>query len=268
MIHAWWDEAADGPANMAADELLAAESLRRSTVLVRLYGWSPTTVSLGAFQRFDEACGVAEISGVPIVRRPSGGGAIVHGSDLTYAAAVPKTHPWGATPQLLYDAFHDAMAEALRELGIAATPWRPSEGISADPVRGGGEEPFFCFDRRSSGDLVMLLDDPSYAGRGRKIMGSAQRRLEGVVLQHGSLLVQGNAGVTGRARHPGVAELSAPAAFEAARARPLVRRWLEIVAAGLGGGVIEEAGGFLPSFAGEVGEKSSRFRDERWTRRR
>jgi lipoate-protein ligase A len=253
---------------MAADELLAAEAVRRSAVLVRLYGWAPTTVSLGAFQRFDDAGRVAEILGVPIVRRPSGGGAIVHGSDLTYAAAVPKTHPWGAAPQLLYDALHGAMAAALGELGIAAKPWRPREDGSAEPVRSGGEEPFFCFDRRSSGDLVMLPDVPPDNGRGQKVMGSAQRRLEGVVLQHGSLLIEGNAQVTGRARHAGIRELSGSGAFAGGQSRALVRRWLEIVAAGLGAGLAEEPGGFFPSLAEEIGEKSTRFRAERWTRRR
>ncbi|NDC63503.1 MAG: hypothetical protein EBZ59_05845, partial [Planctomycetia bacterium] len=122
----WWDDDAEGCANMGADEALAAEANRRGTLLVRLYGWTTTTVSLGCFQGIDEALGVEEIQGVPLVRRPSGGGAIVHGSDLTYAAAVPRTHAWGAVPQRLYDALHGAMAGVLRDLGVAAELHRPA----------------------------------------------------------------------------------------------------------------------------------------------
>ena len=91
----WWDGPADAFLNMAADEALAAESLRHGGPVVRFYGWQPTSVSLGAFQRLADARQVAAIAGTRLVRRPSGGGAIVHGSDLTYAAAVPKGHSWG-----------------------------------------------------------------------------------------------------------------------------------------------------------------------------
>ena len=146
-IDVWWDGDADGVVNMGADECLAAEAQRRGGMLVRLYGWSKSTVSLGAFQKLSDALAIRAIRGMPIVRRPSGGGAIVHGSDLTYAAAVPKTHPWGSAPQLLYDALHGAMAEVLREDGIAATIYRavidsPSSQSEIEN-RGQSPEPFF-----------------------------------------------------------------------------------------------------------------------------
>ena len=223
---------------------------------MRLYGWTTTTVSLGCFQGIDEALGVEEIQGVPLVRRPSGGGAIVHGSDLTYAAAVPRTHAWGAVPQRLYDALHGAMAGVLRDLGVAAELHRPAH----DP---GPSGPFFCFDRRSSGDLVV-------AGGGDetvKLMGSAQRRLEGVVLQHGSLLLRRNPDVAGRARHPGLAEQTGCSAPPTER-RDLSRRWLERVAAMLGATLDEQPGPFLGPANAEALRLSQRFRDRRWTRRR
>ena len=85
----WWDPASDGPTNMAADECLAAEAERLNSLLMRFYDWSTTTISLGGFQKIEDARQVDEIRGVALVRRPSVGGDIVLGSDLTYASAVP-----------------------------------------------------------------------------------------------------------------------------------------------------------------------------------
>lgn len=265
VIHVWSDEPADGPTNMAADELLAGESLRRGKLMVRLYGWETTTISLGGFQKHEDALAAAEIEGLPLVRRPSGGGAIVHGSDLTYAAAVPKTHPWGSSPQALYDAFHEAIVQTLAAYGVDAALWRPSQPASVD-----ADESFFCFDRRASGDVIFRPEPAApggHAGRGHKIMGSAQRRLEGAVLQHGSLLLRRNADVGGRAAHPGVADLA-----DAAAALPstgeLVDRWLALVARAAQAEVVREAGGFRGPRAKEVAGQAARFREPRWTARR
>lgn len=266
-IHVWWDEPADGPTNMAADEVLAAEALRRDALLVRIYGWVPTTISLGAFQKLDDATGIAEIRGVSLVRRPSGGGAIVHGSDLTYAAAVPKSHCLGAAPQLLYDALHAAMAQALADWGIAALLWRPSEAPPV-PDRHAGDASFFCFDRRASGDLVTHTAADAGHGRGHKIMGSAQRRLEGAVLQHGSLLLRGNPHVSGPACHPGLAELTAAAPARMPDPQELIRRWLALVAGGLEADLVEEAGAFRGGSPEAIGDHAERFREARWTGRR
>lgn len=259
-LHVWWDEPAAGPRNMAADELLAAEALARNTICVRLYGWKPASVSLGGFQRGADAKAEPSIAGVPLVRRPSGGGAIVHGTDLTYAAAVPKTHPCGGRPQLLYDALHEAMCRALRQFGVEAALWRPPEPNAAPA----GEEPFFCFDRRSSGDVV-IWGSGSAAGRGHKVMGSAQRRLAATVLQHGSLLLRRNVDVPTAASHPGLDDL-ADARFPAAAVRPLVTAWLATVAATLGVEVAEEAVSFQDEEI--VSVKARGFASEQWTWRR
>lgn len=259
-LHVWWDEPADGPCNMAADELLAAEALARGTMCVRIYGWQPTTVSLGGFQRGVDARAEPSIAGVPLVRRPSGGGAIVHGSDLTYAAAVPKTHPWGGRPQLLYDALHGAMRQTLAARGIEARLWQPSGPV---PSPGAGEA-FFCFDRRSSGDLVMPGRDAADS-RGHKVMGSAQRRLAAAVLQHGSLLVRRNEDVPPAASHPGLADLAA-GDFSAAAVRELVAAWLAAIAETLGVQVVEEAGRFKNEEI--VRGMSHEFAADRWTWRR
>lgn len=261
-LHFWWDEPADGPCNMAADELLAAEAADRGGMCVRLYGWAPTTVSLGGFQRSAEARAEPAIAGVPLVRRPSGGGAIVHGSDLTYAAAVPKSHPWGGQPQSLYDALHEAMRRALLDCGIDVVLWRPSQATvcPADPPR----DAFFCFDRRASGDLVWL-GAAAEGGRGHKVMGSAQRRLAATVLQHGSLLLRRNPEVALAASHPGLADLVA-GGFPTASVRPLVERWLAGVANALGADVVEEPAPFGDEEI--VRERSRTFASQRWVDRR
>ena len=268
LIHVWWDGAGDGPTNMAADELLAAESLRLDALLVRIYGWEPTTISLGAFQKLDDATAVAEIRGVPLVRRPSGGGAIVHGSDLTYAAAVPKTHPWGASPQVLYDALHAARAEALREQGIEAVLWRPPGSPAPAAASTAGDDSFFCFDRRASGDLVVHEQAAAAGGRGHKIMGSAQRRLEGAVLQHGSLLVRRNGTLAGRACHPGVSDLCASRPTADLEPQPLLERWLQLVAQTLEADVLSQPGEFRGLHSRNLDDHAARFRDAGWIGRR
>ena len=112
-LSVWWDAPADGATNMARDEALASEACRRGAVLVRVSTWARPEVSLGAFQRIADARACAALEGLPIARRPSGGGAIVHGSDVTLAIAVPRGHALAASAQSLYDAAHRAMVEEL-----------------------------------------------------------------------------------------------------------------------------------------------------------
>jgi lipoyl(octanoyl) transferase len=167
---------ADGPANMALDEaLLEAVAADPSAGAFRLYGWSVPTLSLGYFQAVADAEREPRWRDVPLVRRPTGGGAIWHDRELTYALVVPRDHPLARRPVDLYRVVHQAILEVLRGLGAGAT------------LRGGGVEgrsrptrPFLCFTDRDPEDIVF---------QGMKIVGSAQRRRLGVVLQHGSILL-------------------------------------------------------------------------------
>lgn len=259
-IAVWRDGPADGATNMAVDECLAAEAVGRDGLVIRLYSWATTTISLGAFQPIAAARECAAIAGVPLVRRPSGGGAIVHGSDFTYAAAVPKRHVWGATPQALYDACHAAMVATLRACGVET---RLAE---ADPA---AEDRFFCFDRRAGGDLV-ASPTLSHAGEAPiKLMGSAQRRLAEAVLQHGSLLLAANRDVGGAARHHGLADLSAAAGIIGADGWPVwTDAWLERLAAALGQPLNPQPGSFLKAAMPSLSAGRERFASERWTCRR
>lgn len=264
----WWDAAADGPVNMATDEALALEAERTRSVLVRLYGWTTTTLSLGGFQPVAAARGHAELAALPLVRRPSGGGGIIHGSDLTYAVAVPKEHPWGRSPQTLYDAFHGALVAELAARQITARLHDVAVAGGSMPAPAPEPGAFLCFDRRAAGDVV-ITGGAGGAGStghaGSKVLGSAQRRLAGVVLQHGSLLWRSNPDVPASCRHPGLVDLA-----ESLRKDDLLdfaRVWQERVAHCLGGS-LDERQRFAAGREAAIAGYAARFHDERWTARR
>lgn len=258
VLPVWWDEAADGPTNMATDEVLAEEAIRHDGLVMRLYAWASPAVSLGAFQHVAEAEAATAIAGLPLVRRPSGGGAIVHGSDLTYAAAVPRSHPWARSPDVFYDSMHRALVAALADAGVAATLHVASPG---DPPT----DDLFCFSRRAPGDVVATAVESRAGGLPPKIMGSAQRRLGTTVLQHGSLLLAANPATSGPAHHPGLAEI---AGRDRISAVDLVETWVRLVAAAVGLDSRRQPTAFAAGRQAAIAERRSRFCDPRWTGRR
>lgn len=160
-----------------------------SPLQLRFYGWTPATLSLGYFQSLaDRAQHVASVQ-CPITRRLSGGGAILHDRELTYSMVVPPGHPWSADVQLLYDLFHQSLIATLADWNV------PASQCTEPIIRPAAQEPFLCFARRSQGDV--LLD-------GWKICGSAQRRRQTTVLQHGSILLEQSPQAP---ELPGIAEL-------------------------------------------------------------
>ena len=165
----------NGPENMARDEtmldLVASDS---SVAALRTYGWTEPTLSLGYFQSLAEAMVNPRWNGVPLVRRPTGGGALWHDQELTYALALPGAHPLSRRPRDLYRLVHSAIAGLLNTLGVQAH--RRGETKPAS----GRTRPFLCFTDEDAEDIV--IDE-------HKVVGSAQRRRSGVVLQHGSLLL-------------------------------------------------------------------------------
>lgn len=206
------DPPAAGAWNMAVDEVLLEWSGRTGTCGLRFYAWDEPTLSLGYFQAYDDRAGHAASRACPVVRRATGGGAILHDRELTYSLVVPRAHPLGAERVALYRAVHDALVALLARGGVAArlcqSPREPD----------GRREPFLCFQRRSPGDVV--------AG-GFKIAGSAQRRSRDAVLQHGSVLLD---------RSPAAPEIEAPTEMAQVAADPagLIEVWLPHLAAGLG----------------------------------
>lgn len=166
-----------GAENMARDEaLLEGVSAGASQPTLRLYEWSRPTISLGYFQSIDEVSRLeAPLCELPVVRRLTGGGAILHDVELTYSLTLPLDHPMlSGGPNALYERAHDAIQACLRGLGVA--PWSGCASDDSGAARG----PFFCFARRHCFDVLVGSD---------KVAGSAQRRTTRAVLQHGSIIV-------------------------------------------------------------------------------
>jgi lipoate-protein ligase A len=176
---------ADGPGNMAADEVLLELAAVRGSAWLRFYGWTEPTLSLGYFQPAADA----RILGQPMawVRRPTGGAAIVHHHELTYALALPE-RATPAAPAAWICRIHRLLSEVLSESGVASRVVACGEERKLGPV--------LCFLHQTPGDL--LID-------GSKVAGSAQRKRRGALLQHGSILL-------GRTSHapmlPGINDLA------------------------------------------------------------
>lgn len=170
------DGAATGSWNMAVDEALA-ESVAggESPPVVRLYRWQPPCLSLGFAQPYTAAdADFCAREGVDVVRRPTGGRAVLHHLELTYSVVAPLDgRPFSGDLQGAYQRICSALVAGLRRVGVAAELAGTPEGGLIRPT-----EAIPCFVGPATGEVV--------AG-GRKLVGSAMRRLGGVILQHGSI---------------------------------------------------------------------------------
>ncbi len=163
---------------MAVDHALAACSSPGEAVF-RIYRWSCPTVSFGrnepARARFDPAVGHS--AGVQFVRRPTGGRAVLHDRELTYAAVLPR--PKAGDLRTTYRLINRGLVEALCSLGVPAA-MAIGHGLPASRGFAAGPDSGPCFEEAAPGEVTVA---------GRKLVGSAQARLEGALLQHGSLLI-------------------------------------------------------------------------------
>jgi lipoate-protein ligase A len=165
---------ADGPRQMALDEaLLDSVSSQPDAAVVRTYAWSEPTLSLGYFQSIAEVEADPRWQGVPLVRRSTGGGAIWHDREITYAVVLPRTHAVTRHPATLYETIHAACRATLAVLGVATSRRGDAHGPPLNP------RPFLCFADRDPDDIVLGA---------QKVVGSAQRRRPHACLQHGSVL--------------------------------------------------------------------------------
>jgi lipoate-protein ligase A len=171
------DGANRGAWNMAVDEaLVEAVDAGRSRPVLRLYRWRPPCLSLG----FSQPCKVADAGfcaahGVDVVRRPTGGRAVLHHLELTYSVLAPLGQgPFSQDLQAAYRAICRALVAALRTLGVPAALSGEPEGGHIRPT-----EAIPCFVGPAAGEVV---------AHGRKLVGSAMRRHGGSILQHGSIL--------------------------------------------------------------------------------
>ena len=161
--------------NMGVDEALMKSP--GSPPTLRFYAWRPACLSLGYFQKIaDFDVGRVVRAGGVVTRRITGGGAIYHDDELTYAVTAGEDHPLiGGNIRLVYRRFHEAIAVGLRRLGVA-----PEERGTAELDSDAQGETVHCFEK--SVDLDLAAD-------GRKLVGSAQRRSKGRFLMHGSIII-------------------------------------------------------------------------------
>ena len=172
-----WLVLIDGPAsgawNMALDAALLSAAERDGACTLRLYAWDPPTLSFGrnepALRRYDGAAIAAR--GLAVVRRPTGGRAVWHHREVTYAVAAPAS-AFGSLRDT-YREIHAMLADALTSLGAAVllAADRPADGVGAGA----------CFASAAGGEVMAL--------GGGKVVGSAQVRGGGAFLQHGSVLL-------------------------------------------------------------------------------
>jgi lipoate-protein ligase A len=172
------DEAAPGAWNMAVDEaLLDYVAAATAPPTLRFYGWRPPCLSLGYFQRFEDVdTGACRAMGIDVVRRPTGGRAVLHEAELTYSIMLPVSvlgQDAGILPS--YYRISRALQAALAALGIGTSL---APGSAAPSVHQQGP---LCFDGPSAHEILL---------KGRKLVGSAQMRRADAILQHGSILIE------------------------------------------------------------------------------
>ncbi len=169
----------DGATNMAIDEaILEAVNAGSSLPTLRFYGWVPACLSLGYGQEWDVAdLAACAAHGWDVVRRPTGGRAILHVDELTYSVAAPETEPRVQGGILeSYKRLSEALLAGLQLMGLEPTRAKPyySDQGPLGPA---------CFDGPSNYEITM--------GQ-MKLLGSAQARRRGMVLQHGTLPLYGD----------------------------------------------------------------------------
>ena len=174
----------DGPLsgvrNMAVDEALMRSASDAGVVTLRFYRWSPGCLSFGRNQEAKGAYDPAAAAerGIDVVRRPTGGRAVYHSRELTYSVAAPAG-TWGSLRET-YRRINRALAAGLRELGVPASCTRHGPDDAGRRRAAPRPTPRACFRDPLPGEVTV---------KGRKLVGSAQWRDRGALLQHGSILL-------------------------------------------------------------------------------
>lgn len=168
--------------NMALDEaLLDWHSKGLIPPTIRFYGWKPKTLSIGYFQKVEKEINMEAVKkhGVGFVRRPTGGRGVLHDQELTYSVVVTEEHPkMPASVTEAYRVISEGILRGFQNLGLEAYFAVPKTAEEKESLT--NPRTAVCFDAPSWYELVV---------EGRKVAGSAQTRQKGVILQHGSILL-------------------------------------------------------------------------------
>jgi lipoate-protein ligase A len=244
-----------GPENMALDEALMARARRTGERVLRVYGWSVPTLSLGRNQRARGVYREDELDqrGIAVIRRPTGGRALLHHREITYSVTAPSTPDVGLTAE--YERINLLLGSALASLGAPVAVAAPASRSIAP-----GAAP--CFAEPSHGELVL---------NGRKLVGSAQWRDDGALLQHGSILIDDDqACIPGLMREP-AALAGRPATLRDALGRaPVIPEVAEALFAAVRAHADRHAIPLEPDdeLTRDAARLTARYRDEDWTWRR
>ncbi|MDU2064151.1 MAG: biotin/lipoate A/B protein ligase family protein [Sporomusaceae bacterium] len=170
-----------GAVNMAIDEaIMAAVKAGKAPPTLRFYGWNPATLTLGYFQKAAAEIDLARCQekGIAVVRRMTGGRAVLHDQEVTYSMIVSETEPnIPRTITASYHYFSQGLLRGLKKLGIDAQLTMPRAAYSQ---RRKEHSSAACFDAPAQYEITVA---------GAKLVGSAQVRKHGVILQHGSILL-------------------------------------------------------------------------------
>ena len=171
---------ASGAWNMAADDVLLDRARATGETVIRVYSWASPTLSLGRNQTakglYD--LGLAAARGVEIVRRPTGGRAVLHHREITYSVTAPLGQ---SSLRESYDRINALLLRSLLSLGVRA---RLAMTAGRPPLPDGSP----CFEVPTQGEIMV---------DGRKLVGSAQWRDDGALLQHGSILIDDDQSMIG-----------------------------------------------------------------------
>ncbi|WKW11304.1 lipoate--protein ligase family protein [Pseudogemmatithrix spongiicola] len=171
----------DGDRNMAIDHALLDRAAHTDEAVFRIYAWAHPTLSLGMHEKARLEPDAAATRGIAVVRRPTGGRALLHHREVTYSVTAPARD---ASLRESYDAINAILLDALTRLGVPAAPAeRRGRPLAPDGAA--------CFAEPNVGELVV---------DGRKLVGSAQRRDEHAFLQHGSILLADDQGLVAALR--------------------------------------------------------------------
>ncbi len=164
--------------NMAVDEVLRRSHAQAGgPPTLRFYEWSRPTLSLGAGQNLPKHLSSERLQelGLTVVRRPTGGRAVLHGGDLTYSVVAGEQDGFEPSVTAVYQRLCRGLQAGLARLGVHTFP-----GTPLSPHRPG----FNCFAVAATGDLTW---------QGKKVVGSAQVWQGGSFLQHGAILLTSQA---------------------------------------------------------------------------
>jgi len=173
-----------GPANMAVDEYLFACLGKEPRTTVRFYSWERPTASLGYSQVAAKTLDLAYCrqNGVDVVRRITGGKLVLHWREITYSIVSSDTEPFALTLAESYRVISAALIRGLEKMGLRARLAGPAPSSYSR-----GNMPCFAYPARDEIEID-----------GRKIIGSAQKRVAGRFLQHGSMPLQDDEGLLRR----------------------------------------------------------------------